>query len=52
MTNIIDRMADYFDSKGKTFGERYTRCLIGFLYAWCGLGFKAGMMLGAMVSRP
>jgi hypothetical protein len=49
--NIIDGLASHFDRKGDTFGEWYTRCLIAFLYAWCGLGFGAGLMLGMIVGR-
>jgi len=37
MSNLIDSLAAYFDRRGQTFGERYTRCLIGFLYLWCAL---------------
>ena len=43
MSNLIDRLADYFDRKGDTFGEWYTRCLIGFLFMWCALGFAVGL---------
>jgi hypothetical protein len=45
IAKVIYKLAAYFDRKGDTFGEWYTRCLIGFLFAWCALGFVAGMML-------
>ncbi|WP_161967512.1 hypothetical protein [Fimbriiglobus ruber] len=47
--NIIDRLATYFDRKGDSFGQRYTRCLIGFLFAWCALGFVTGLELAWIV---
>ncbi len=47
MSNLIDAMTAYFDRKGDTFGQWYTRCLMGFLYLWCALGFVAGLLFGA-----
>ena len=47
--NIVDRLAAYFDRKGDTCGEWYTRCLVGFLFAWCVLGFIAGLELAWIV---
>jgi hypothetical protein len=48
MGYIIDRLAGYFDRKGDSLGEWYTRCLVGFLYLWCALGFAAGLMLASI----
>lgn len=32
--------------KDDTFGQWYTRCLVGFLFLWCALGFAYGFVLG------
>lgn len=51
MSNLIDRLAAYFDRKGDTFGQWYTRCLVGFLIAWCVAGFLVGLALGFGVNQ-
>jgi hypothetical protein len=52
MSGIIDRLAVYFDRKGESFGEWYTRCLTVFLFLWCAFGFAAGMMLQFSMRQP
>jgi len=45
MSNLIDTLSAYFDRKGDTFGQWYTRCLIGFLFLWMVTGFLTGMAM-------
>ena len=52
MSDIIDRLAAHFDRNGDSFGEWYTRCLVGFLYLWCALGCAAGLMLASIFRHP